>query len=159
VNRGGGETIDLRPKITAEVRETYDPQLFKGNNIMKDFKKYFEIHAEPKDVYNALTNKVMIEIWTGETAEMEEVPDTEFSMWDGSITGKNIEFVKDRMIVQEWYFGDQEEPSLVTIKLHPHKNGTSMEVRHVNIPDEAYENIAEGWSEDYFLALNQLFEK
>jgi len=126
---------------------------------MKDFRKYFEIHALPKDVYNALTNKVMIEIWTGETAEMEEVAGSEFSMWDGSISGRNLEFVKDQMIVQEWYFGDLQEPSLVTIRLHPHKNGTSMEVRHVNIPDEAYENIAEGWTEDYFHALNELFEE
>jgi activator of HSP90 ATPase len=110
-------------------------------------------------VYNALTNQVMIEIWTGEPAEMEAVAGSEFSMWDGSITGKNLEFISDRQIVQEWYFGEQEEPSIVTIRLHPHRNGTSMEVRQTNIPDEAYENIAEGWEEDYFDALNQLFEE
>ena len=80
---------------------------------MKEFKKYFQLAAEPHDVYNALTNKVMIEIWTGEDAEMEEVPGSEFSMWDGSICGKNIEFVKDHKIVQEWYFGEDEN-SLVT---------------------------------------------
>ncbi|MGD9557156.1 MAG: SRPBCC domain-containing protein [Mangrovibacterium sp.] len=126
---------------------------------MKELKRYFEIHAQPKDVYNALTNRVMIEIWTGEPAEMEEVAGSEFSMWDGSITGKNLEFISNRQIVQEWYFGEQEEPSIVTIRLHPHRNGTSMEVRQTNIPDEAYENIAEGWEEDYFDALNQLFEE
>jgi activator of HSP90 ATPase len=126
---------------------------------MRELKRYFEIHAQPKDVYNALTNRVMIEIWTGEPAEMEEVAGSEFSMWDGSITGKNLEFISNRQIVQEWYFGEQEEPSIVTIRLHPHRNGTSMEVRQTNIPDEAYENIAEGWEEDYFDALNQLFEE
>lgn len=126
---------------------------------MKDYKQYFQLAAEPKDVYNALTNKIMLEIWTGENAEMEEVPGTEFSIWDGSICGKNLEFVKDQLIVQEWYFGEQEEPSIVTIKLHPHKGGTTMEVKHTNIPDEAYENMVEGWEEDYFNALNQLFEE
>lgn len=126
---------------------------------MKDYKQYFQLAAEPKDVYNALTNKVMIEIWTGENAEMEEVPGTEFSIWDGSICGKNLEFVKDQLIVQEWYFGEQEEPSIVTIKLHPRKGGTTMEVKHTNIPDEAYENMVEGWEDDYFDALNQLFEE
>ena len=40
---------------------------------MKEFKKYFQISAAPEDVYNALTNKLMIEIWTGEPAEMETV--------------------------------------------------------------------------------------
>ncbi len=126
---------------------------------MKDFKKYFQLTAEPKDVYNALTNKFMIEIWTGEAAEMEEEAGTEFSLWDGSICGKNLEFVKDEKIVQEWYFGEQDDPSIVTIKLHPQKGGTSMMVSHTNIPDDAYENIVEGWQEDYFNALNQLFEE
>ena len=126
---------------------------------MKDFKKYYKITAEPKDVYNALTNKFMLEIWTGETAIMEETPGSGFSLWDGSICGKNLEFVKDHKIVQEWYFGEQEEPSIVTIKLHQDKNGTSMEVIHTNIPDEAYDNITEGWTEDYFNAMNELFDE
>lgn len=126
---------------------------------MKTFKKYFKLAAAPEDVYNALTNKNMIEIWTGETAEMEEVAGTEFSLWDGSISGTNLEFVKDSKIVQEWFFGEQEEKSIVTIKLHRDKKGTIMEVVHTNIPDDAYDNISEGWQEDYFDALNQLFEE
>ena len=128
---------------------------------MKIFKKYFQIAAEPADVYNALTNKVMVEIWTGEDAVMEETPGTEFSMWDGSISGMNLEFEKNFRIVQEWYFGEEDEDkkSIVTIKLHPDKKGTSMEVVQTNIPDEAYENIANGWQENYFESLNQLFEE
>ncbi len=127
---------------------------------MKNYKKYFLFDAEPKDIYNALTNKVMIEIWTGEAAEMQEVAGTEFSMWDGSICGKNIEFEKDHKIVQEWYFGEnQVEPSIVTIKLHPDKGGTSMEVRQSNIPDEAFDNISEGWEENYYDALKELFNE
>lgn len=128
---------------------------------MKTFKKYFKITAGPADVYNALTNRNMIEIWTGESAVMEEKPNTEFSMWDESICGINIEFEKNHKIVQEWYFGedDEDKRSIVTIKLHPDKKGTIMEVVQTNIPDEAYENIAEGWEEDYFAALNELFEE
>lgn len=124
---------------------------------MKEFKKYFKLNAEPKDVYNALTNKTMIEIWTGEDAVFEEKNGTDFSMWNGSICGINIEFGKNKKIIQEWFFGEQEEKSIVTIKLHEEKSGTSMEVSHTNIPDEAYENIVEGWQEDYFDALNELF--
>lgn len=128
---------------------------------MKTYKKYFRITATPADVYNALTNKTMLEIWTGEKAEMEVVPGTEFSLWEDSICGMNLEFEKDFKIVQEWYFGEVEEDkkSIVTIKLHPDKNGTSMEVVQTNIPDEAYRNISEGWEEDYFNGLNQLFEE
>ncbi|WP_159520050.1 SRPBCC domain-containing protein [Sunxiuqinia indica] len=126
---------------------------------MKDYKKYFSLDASPADVYNALTNKTMLEIWTGEAAVMEEKPDTEFSLWEGSISGKNLEFEKNHKLVQEWYFGDQDAASIVTIKLHKDGDGTSMEVRQSNIPDEAYDNIVEGWEEDYFESLNQLFEQ
>ena len=120
---------------------------------MKDFKKYYIIPATPEEVYLALTTPVTIHLWSGEPAEMSTVPGSEFSLWDGSITGKNIAFEKTKMIVQQWYFGDQPEESIVTIKLHPHKEGTSMEVRHTNIPDEDYENIVSGWEEEYYLAL------
>lgn len=128
---------------------------------MKTFKRYFQLAANPADVYNALTNKAMIEIWTGEDAVMEETPGTEFSLWADSICGRNLEFEKNFKIVQEWYFGEEEEAekSIVTIKLHPDKKGTSMEVVQTNIPDEAYQNIAEGWQENYFESLNQLFEE
>lgn len=124
---------------------------------MKEIRRYYLITAEPKDIYNALTNKNMLEIWTGEDAEMEPVPGTEFSLWGGSITGVNMSFEENRKLVQQWFFGEQEEPSVVTIVLHPDKKGTSVELRHTNIPDEAFDNISEGWDEDYFGALKELF--
>lgn len=123
---------------------------------MKNIKRYYILNAEPKDVYNALTNKTMLDIWTGEEAEMEPVAGTAFSLWGGSISGVNLEFEENTKIVQKWFF-DDEENSIVTMKLHPHKKGTSLELTHTNIPDEAFENISEGWDEDYFGALNELF--
>lgn len=124
---------------------------------MKNIKRYYSLKAEPKDVFNALTNKNMLEIWTGETAMMEPVAGTQFSLWDGSIAGENIEIVENKKIVQKWYFGEDEADSIVTIKLHPDKKGTSIELHHVNIPDDAFDNISEGWDEDYFGALRELF--
>lgn len=120
---------------------------------MKDYKKHYVITAPPEDVYRALTLPATIQLWTGEKAVMSTEPGSEFSLWDGSIEGQNLEFEADRKIVQQWYFGEQEEPSIVTIILHPHKKGTSAELRHTNIPDEDYDNITEGWNEAYFGAL------
>lgn len=124
---------------------------------MKDFKKYYLLPASPEDVYNAITNPVTIELWTGEPAEMSTEPGTEFSMWDGSIVGKNIEFETGKKVVQQWYFDGQDEQSIVTIKLHEDKHGTSAELRHTNIPDEAYQDITEGWTDSYFGGLIDFF--
>lgn len=125
---------------------------------MKDFKKYFIIPAPPEDVYLALTVETTIELWTGDPAVMKPEPGTEFSLWDESIVGKNLEFEENKKIVQQWYFGDQEEPSIVTIKLHPHEEGTSMEVRHTNIPDQDYEDISDGWTNSYAAGLIEFYE-
>jgi activator of HSP90 ATPase len=125
---------------------------------MKDYKKYYLISAAPEDVYLALTNPNEIEFWSGEKAVMSTEAGTEFELFDGSIAGKNLEFEAGKKIVQEWYFGDQAEASVVTIKLHPHKKGTSAELKHTNIPDEAFFDITEGWDEAYFGNLIAYFE-
>ena len=68
-----------------------------------DFKKYYIIPAEPGEVYLALTNPTTIQLWSGEPAEMSTEPGSEFSLWDGSITGKNVEFDPGKKIIQQWY--------------------------------------------------------
>ena len=125
---------------------------------MKDYKKYYIIPASPDEVYVALTKPITIQLWSGEKAVMSTEPGSEFELFEGSIMGKNLEFEENKKIVQQWYFGEQEEPSIVSIKLHPHKYGTSAELRHTNIPDEAYDDIAEGWDEAYFGALIEFYE-
>ena len=125
---------------------------------MKDYKKYYSIPATPEEIYLALTNPITMELWTGEPAEMSTQPGSEFSMWEGSIVGKNMEFEADKKIVQQWYFDGQPEASIVTIKLHPDKAGSSVELRHTNIPDAKYNDMAEGWDNSYFGALIEFFE-
>jgi activator of HSP90 ATPase len=125
---------------------------------MKDFKKYYIINAAPDELYLALTNPSTIHLWSGEPAEMSTEPDSEFSLWDGSITGKNVEFETGKKIIQEWYFGDQEEKSIVTIKLHPHTQGSSVELKHTNIPDQDYDDIVDGWNNIYFAALEDFYD-
>lgn len=131
---------------------------FEANKtIMKEIKRYYTLMADPKYVYNALTNKRMLEIWTGEAVVMELEPNTEFSLWGGSISGMNLEFEENKKIVQQWFFSEDGEPSIVTMKIHPHKKGTSVELLHTNIPDDAYDNISDGWDDDYFGAVSELF--
>ncbi|QEM03858.1 ATPase [Mucilaginibacter rubeus] len=125
---------------------------------MKDYKKYYSIPATPEEIYMAITNPVTIELWTGEVAQMSTEPGTEFSMWDGSIVGKNIEFEPNKKVVQQWYFEGQSDNSIVTIKLHADKQGTSAELRHTNIPDDDYNDIVDGWNESYFGGLIDFFE-
>jgi len=124
---------------------------------MKSFRKSFRINAEPSDIYAALTNPFTIELWSGYPSVMSEEPGSEFSLWEGDISGRNIEFIKDRKVVQEWYFGDQAEASVVTITISPAGSDSNVTVDHINIPDEEFEGIAEGWREYYMGAIISFF--
>jgi activator of HSP90 ATPase len=124
---------------------------------MKTFKKTFKINAEPSDVYSALINPYTIELWSGYPAKMSEKPGSEFSLWDDDITGKNLEFIKDKKVVQEWYFGEQPEKSIVTITIQPDREDSQVTVEHTNIPDKDFADIAEGWREYYIGAIINFF--
>ncbi len=125
---------------------------------MKTYHKYYKIKGTPEEIYNALVKPFAIALWTGAKVQMEEKEGTEFSLFDGDIAGMNLEFVPNKKIVQEWYFGEQEERSIVTIDLREDKIYTRIELTHTNIPDEAFEDMKEGWDEYYFGGLKDFFE-
>ncbi len=124
---------------------------------MRNFKKTYHINAEPSDIYAALTNPLTIELWSGYPALMPANAGEEFNMWDGDICGKIIDLVPDRKVVQEWYFGDREVDSQVTITIAGNGGNTAVTVEHTNIPVEDYQNIAEGWNEYYMGAIKRFY--
>ncbi len=126
--------------------------------MSKSIKLYRKIKATPEEVFRALTNPFAIELWSGEPAVMSLEPDSEFSLLNGEITGRNIEFETNKLLRQQWYFEGEEEESIVTIKFFEEKGGTQLQVMHEGIPDEAYENMLEGWKEFYLDALQDFFE-
>jgi len=124
-----------------------------------NFKKYYIIPAQPEELYAALTNPATIQLWSGAPAEMSTEPGSEFSLWEGNIVGENIAFIPGKKIEQEWYFGEREERSLVTIILHSHKHGTSVELKHSNIPEDDYKEIVKGWDTNYFGSLLEFYSE
>jgi len=126
---------------------------------MQEFHRYYRIKGTPSELYAALTNPFSITLWTGGEAVMQEETGTTFTLFDGDIEGVNLAFEKDHKIVQEWFFGNQPEKSIVTITLRPDRHYTKIELLHTNIPDDAYEDMSHGWDVYYFGGLKEFFEK
>lgn len=126
---------------------------------MKELRRYYRIKGTPEEIYASLVNPFAISLWTGAEAVMKEEPGSVFSLFDGDIEGINIAFESNQKIIQEWFFGDQEEKSIVTITLRPDRHFTKIELHHTNIPEEAYEDMALGWDTYYFGGLKDFFEK
>jgi uncharacterized protein YndB with AHSA1/START domain len=125
---------------------------------MKNFEYATEVMADPEEVFTALTNPFQIELWSGFPAEMAAEEGFEFSLWEGDICGVNLKVAPPRLLVQEWFFGETEQPSIVTLRLKRAGDRTRVELTHSNIPDEVYDEITEGWKTYYLGAIKGLLE-
>ncbi len=123
-----------------------------------DFEYKLVIAADPEEVFAALTNPFQIEIWSGYPADMKAEAGYVFSLWEGDITGVNLEVVPNRCLVQEWFFGERDEQSLVEIKLKKENGKTVLDLKHTHIPAEVYEEITEGWREYYLGSMKEMLE-
>ena len=125
---------------------------------MKTIQQRHLIHATPEEVFAALTNPFTIELWSGYPAVMEATEGFEFSIFDGDIAGRNIHVIENERLVQEWYFGESAEESIVTITLKKHEVGTRVMLEHTNVPDETAEELEEGWTNYYWGAIKDFFK-
>jgi len=125
---------------------------------MKTIRQHYFINATPEEVFSAITNPFTIELWSGYSAQMEAKEGMEFSIFDGDISGKNIKITQNEQLVQEWYFGERPEQSIVTIDLKSHQMGTKINLEHTNVPDEEFDNFLEGWNDYYWGAIREFFK-
>lgn len=123
-----------------------------------DFQYQLEIIADPEEVFAALTNPFQIELWSGYPADMKPETGYVFSLWEGDITGVNLEVVPNKRLVQEWFFGEQDEQSIVRITLKKAGGRTLLDLNHTNIPEDVYEEITEGWRDYYLGSVKSMLE-
>ncbi len=125
---------------------------------MKLIEKSYDINASPEKVFQALTQPKLIEKWSGSKAKMTDKAGEPFSLFDGTIFGKNVEVVPNKKLVQDWYAEKWTIASRVTIDLKPSKQTTQINLRHEDVPDKSYNSINEGWTDSYFNPLKTLLE-
>jgi activator of HSP90 ATPase len=125
---------------------------------MKTIRQIHHLPAPSDEVYTALTNPFTIELWSGYPAEMSTVEGSDFSLFEGDIVGKNLEFIENKMIRQQWYFEGELNESVVTLQLRSQKNETVIELTHTHVPEEVFDEMASGWKNIYFKSLKQFFK-
>jgi len=125
---------------------------------MKTIQQEYQINAPLEKVWKALVDSKVIEKWGAGPAKMSDEVGFEFELWGGDIHGKNIELVKNKKLVQEWYSGNWPTPSRATFTLSPKDGGTMVTLTHENVPDEEEKDIADGWKRYYLGQIKELLE-
>jgi activator of HSP90 ATPase len=98
------------------------------------------------------------ELTGGKPAEISREEGGSFSCHGGAITGRNIELLENRRIVQAWRAGNwgEGEYSVVRIELAPAAGGTKITLDHTGFPEGTKEMLTEGWNSHYWEPLREL---
>ena len=127
----------------------------------KTIKQQVEFKASAKDVYEALMDSKIHSQFTGAKAQIENKVGGEFTAWDGYASGKNIELITGKKIVQSWRADDwvKGAESKLTIELSEQDGQTRLNFIQTGVPEEFVKDIASGWQEYYWKPLKNYFEK
>ena len=130
-------------------------------NTVKIMQKII-IPATPMEVYEAYVDGKKQTEFTGSKATSDTKVGGEFTAWDGYIKGKYLELEPGRKIVQEWTSTDFTEgtlPSRFEITLKEAKGGTELTMIHSGVPEDAAEDIGQGWKDYYWEPMKKYFKE
>ena len=125
---------------------------------MEEITKTYFIETSVEKVWKALTDSQEIAAWGADPAEMNAEVGFEFSLWGGDIHGTNLEVVKNERLVQEWYGGNWDHPSKVTMELEVKDHGTEVNMLQEDVPEEELDKLDAGWDEEYFGPMKEYLE-
>jgi activator of HSP90 ATPase len=118
--------------------------------------------APPEDVYRAFLSSKEHSEFTGSDSRCSAKVGERFTAWNRYITGKNIELVKAKKIVQEWKtteWPEGYEPSILTISLENDGNGTLLSMVQTKVPASQFKEYNQGWHESYWNPMKEYFTK
>ena len=120
-----------------------------------------KIEASANDIYEAWLSSDGHTKMTGGKATVSNEIGSDYSAWDGYITGKNILLEKNKRIVQTWRsseFEEKEVDSQIEVLLFEKNGFTELILNHTNIP-EGGDHYQAGWENHYFQPMKAFFEK
>ncbi|MEI6532393.1 MAG: SRPBCC family protein [Candidatus Roizmanbacteria bacterium] len=127
---------------------------------MKELTQTIHFYVTPHIVYEALMDEKIHEGFTEATAKIDRKIGGNFNVWDNYASGKTLELIQDKKIVQSWRASDwpKKHFSTITIEFEKDGIGTKLTLTQTNIPEEQYEDIKQGWYDFYWNKMKKYFE-
>jgi activator of HSP90 ATPase len=123
---------------------------------------FFE--ASPHDVYETLMDSRKHAKFTGGKCTIVRKVGGKIDIYDGYITGENVELVQDKKIAQLWKpdEGDcwpSDHFSKATFALKAEKRGTRLTFTQSGVPVDCGDRFDTGWQERYWAPMKEMLEK
>uniref|UniRef100_A0A5B7A8U3 Activator of Hsp90 ATPase AHSA1-like N-terminal domain-containing protein n=1 Tax=Davidia involucrata TaxID=16924 RepID=A0A5B7A8U3_DAVIN len=120
-----------------------------------------------KDLYEILMDENRWKGFTQSNARISKEVGGEFSIFDGSVTGMNVELQEGKLIVQKWRFGSWADGIQSTVRLtfdEPEPAVTVVKLTQTDVPEEdrygnstVVENTERGWRDLIFHKIRAVF--
>ena len=110
-------------------------------------------NTTPKALYDLYMNAEKHSKATGAPAEISDKEGTSYSVHSGYITGRNLQLVKDQMIVQSWRASEWDPKDLDStfiIQLEAKGKDVVLYAVHANVPDKHADSVDQGWHKHYW---------
>jgi uncharacterized protein YndB with AHSA1/START domain len=116
------------------------------------------VDADRARVYQALTDAEEFGQVTGGAVTLTADAGSAFSLFGDHITGRNIELVPDRRLVQAWRAASWPEGRYSIVEFQLEDGGgdvTKLVLDHTSFPEEAHDDLATGWGKMYWEPLKR----
>ncbi|XP_031103637.1 activator of 90 kDa heat shock protein ATPase homolog [Ipomoea triloba] len=151
-------------KAKEAVKEKKKPKPKEGFKTITMSEKF---HCRSRDLYEILMDENRWKGFTQSNARISKEVGGEFSIFDGSVTGTNLELQEGKLIVQKWRFGSWPDGILSTVRLtfdEPEPGVTVVKLTHTDVPEEdrygnetVVENTERGWRDLIFHKIRAVF--
>lgn len=110
-------------------------------------------------VYETLLSSKEFAAFSGRSATIDPRVGGAFLLFDGHITGINIELVPNERIVQAWRAADWPPGiySIARFQLNAQGTGTQLVFDHVGFPAGQKDHLAAGWEANYWSLMKKYF--
>ena len=98
---------------------------------------------------------------TGSKATVSRKVGGVFSAWDGFIRGRNLQIVRDRLIVQAWRGSDMKKTdpdTILVLRFDKSKKGARVTMFHTNVPASQLKELKGGWYDFYWKPWKQYLQ-
>lgn len=121
--------------------------------MRKTIFKTVVLPARATDLYAMYMDPEAHAAITGAPVRISEESGSPFEAFNGLIRGTTLQVVMHRVIVQSWRsvnFDKAALDSTLVISFTPEDEDGRIDLVHVDVPDNEFQNVAVGWDSRYF---------
>ena len=113
-----------------------------------------DLPAPPARLYEMYLNPRTHAAITGAPVRIAARAGATFEAFGGALTGKILQVVPNRLIVQSWRsteFGKRDLDSTLILTFRTNGRAGRIELTHVNVAERDFGGVSEGWAKYYFV--------